>query len=146
MLQASPGMASQIERNLIRIFVCAALCVAILTAALAPASALPAIALGQMWLYRLEVALLAFYGCLLLITPAFSGLIRGRLPIEISTRGARFAEETDRSAALDEVTIRRLEKTTGDLAQGLADAQTEIGRLGEIAERDSTQQEVNSKR
>lgn len=90
-------MASQIGRTIVRFLISAALLVAILTAALAPASALPAIALGQLWLYRLEVSLLAFYACLLLITPAFSGLIRGRLPIEISTRGARFAEEADHS-------------------------------------------------
>ena len=50
--------------------------------------ALPAVAFEQVGLYRLEVGLLAFYGGLLLITPAFSGLVRGRLPIEISARGA----------------------------------------------------------
>lgn len=139
-------MSSQAERILIRILVGAALCVAILTAALAPTAALPAVAFGQLGLYRLEVALLAFYCFLLLITPAFSGLIRGRLPVEISTRGAKFAEDAGHSAALDEVTIKRLEKTTDDLAQALADAQFEIGRLNEIVESDNTQREVDSKR
>jgi hypothetical protein len=139
-------MSSRIERTLIRILIGAALCVGILTAALAPSAALPAIAFGQPGLYRLEVALLAFYCFLLLITPAFSGLVRGRLPVEISTRGARFAEDAGHSAALDEVTIRRLEKTTDDLAQALADAQIEIGRLNEIIASDNTQREVDSKR
>ncbi|HEY3552585.1 MAG TPA: hypothetical protein VGK66_02750, partial [Solirubrobacterales bacterium] len=69
---------------------------------------LPAVALEQAGLYRLEVALMVFYGGLLLITPAFSGLIEGRLPIEISARGARFADSTDE--ALDD-----LEKTAADL-------------------------------
>lgn len=139
-------MARQTERALVRILIGAALCIAILTAVLAPAPGLPPVAFGQLWLYRLEVALLAFYGCLLLITPAFAGLIRGRLPIEISTRGAKFAEEAGHSAALDEVTIRRLEKTIDDLAQALADAQIKIVRLNEIVARDNTQWEVNSKR
>lgn len=138
-------MASQTERALVRILIGGALCIAILTAVFAPASA-PAVALGQAWLYRLEVSLLAFYGCLLLITPAFSGLIRGRLPIEISTRGARFAEETNRYAALDQEMIKELELATGDLAQALADAQIEIEQLHEIVARDKTLREVDSKR
>lgn len=128
--QPSLGMASQTQRTFVRILIGAALSVAIVTAARAPASALPAFALGQIWLYRLEVSLLAFYGCLLLITPAFSGLIRGRLPIEISTRGAKFAEET-----------------IGDLSQAIANAQIEIGQLREqIVSSDKTQREVDSKR
>jgi type VI protein secretion system component VasK len=139
-------MASQIERTLVRILIGAALLVAIITAALAPTSALPAVALGQMWLYRLEVSLLAFYGCLLLVTPAFSGLIRGRLPVEISTRGARFAEETKRYAALDEVTIKELEETIGDLTQVIANAQIEIRHLNRTVSTDNTQREVDSTR
>jgi len=139
-------MASQIERTLVRILIGAALLVAIVTAALAPASALPTVAFGQVWIYRLEVSLLAFYGCLLLITPAFSGLIRGRLPIEISTRGAKFAEETKRYAALDEGTIRELEEAIGDHSQAIANVQIEIGQLSEIVSRDKTQREVDSKR
>lgn len=134
------------ERNLIRILIGAALSVAILSAALAPASALPAIALGQSWVYRLEVSLLVFYGCLLLITPAFSGLVRGQLPIEISTRGARFAEEDERSAELDEAAIRKLEGDITDLARALADSQFETERLSKIIESDSRQQGVDSNR
>jgi hypothetical protein len=138
-------MASQVEQTVVRILIGASLCVAILTAVFTPASALPAIALGQPWLYRLEVSLLAFYGCLLLITPAYSGLIRGRLPIEISTRGAKFAEETKRYAALDEVTITEVEETIGDLTQAVASAQIEIKRLNKVVSSDSTQREVDSK-
>ena len=107
---------------------------------------LPAVAFGQVALYRLEVALLVFYGCLLLITPAFSGLIRGRLPIEISTRGAKFAEEDERSMELDEAAIGRLEGTIADLAQALAGTQIETERLREIVGSDSKQQGVSSNR
>ena len=139
-------MASQIERTLVRILIGAALLAAIATSALAPASALPAVALGQIWLYRLEVSLLAFYACLLLITPAFSGLIRGRLPIEISTRGAKFAEETNRATAMDEATLGKMEETIGDLTQAIANAQIEIRQLNKIVSSDNTQRRVDSKR
>lgn len=138
-------MASQTEQTLIRILIGAALCVAVLTAVLASASELPAVALGQTGLYRLEVSLLAFYACLLLITPAFSGLIRGRLPIEISTRGARFAEEADQSAELAGAKIKGLERTTDALAERLIDAHAEIKQLRGETVKDSTQREVDSK-
>jgi hypothetical protein len=49
-----------------------------------------------------------------LITPAFSGLIRGQLPIEISTRGAKFADEADRSTLANEAAIDKLKKDGGD--------------------------------
>lgn len=108
------------ERLLVRIFVGVALGLAIFAFTLLPIpagdngkSALPALALQQPLLYRMEVALAAFYGGLLLLTPAFAGLARGRLPIEISTRGARFVDTTDE--ALD-----RLEETTADLAREMS--------------------------
>jgi hypothetical protein len=81
-----------------------------------------------------------------LITPAFSGLIHGRLPIEISTSGARFTEGTERSTELDEAAVGRLEATIADLAQDLADTQIETERLVEITDSDSRQQGVDSKR
>jgi hypothetical protein len=97
-------------------------------------------------LYRLEVSLLAFYGCLLLITPAFSGLIRGRLPTEISTRGAKFAEEADRSERLTDAKIDGLELATETLAEGLTAAHAEIKQLREEAVGDNTQRRVDSQR
>jgi len=139
-------MASQAERILVRILIGAALCAAILSAALAPASALPAVALGQLWLYRLELALLAFYGCLLLITPAFSGLIRSRLPIEISTRGAKFAEETDRSAELTNARIDGLERATDAHAEAVTTTRAEIEQLKREIVGDSTKRKVDSQR
>jgi molecular chaperone GrpE (heat shock protein) len=79
-------------------------------------------------------------------------LIDGRLPIEISTRGARFAEEANGTAEEEEEeeeeeeAIRALEATTSELAQALTDAQAEIERLNGSISEDSTQREVNSKR
>jgi hypothetical protein len=106
---------------------------------------LPAAAFEQTALYRMEVALLVFYGDLLLITPALIGLHRGRLPIEISTQGAKFAEGSERWTELDEGAVMELETTTNDLVQGLAEANRNIDRLGEVAGRDSTQREVDDR-
>ncbi|HEX6782228.1 MAG TPA: hypothetical protein VF125_09385 [Solirubrobacterales bacterium] len=95
---------------------------------LPPPQELPAVALGQPGLYRLEVALSFFYGCLLIITPAFSGLAGGRLPTEISTRGAKFAEEAERSAEDDEVAATDLEHAAGELREELALAINQVNR------------------
>ena len=140
-------MSGRRTRNLVRAVVGTALCAALVACAAAPVPEdLPAIAFGQAGLYRLEVSLLVFYGSLLLITPAFSGLIRGRLPTEISTRGAKFAEEDECSTDLDEATIRKLEGDITDLAESLAGTQIEAERLSEIVESDRRQQGVDSNR
>jgi hypothetical protein len=53
---------------------------------------LPAVALGQEVVYRLEVLLATSLGGLLVVTPVFEGVVRGRLPLEVTARGARYAE------------------------------------------------------
>lgn len=140
------------ERLFVRIFIAVALCTSLVGFAMAPIPMdanghpdLPAPAFEQTALYRMEVALLVFYGDLLLVTPALIGLQRGRLPIEISTRGAKFAEGSERWRGIDEAAIKELEATTNDLAQGLVAANVELDRLGEVAERDSTYPKVDSK-
>ncbi len=121
-------------RNLVRALVGTALCVALAACAALPVPEnLPAIALEQAALYRLEVALGVFYGCLLLATPAYSGLAMGRLPIEISTRGARFAAEADETADRDEEIISELKLNVSQVVDGLTEAMIEIDRLkGEV--------------
>jgi hypothetical protein len=137
-------MTERHKRTLIRALIGAALGAAIVAGAAIPVPEdLPAVALRQPGLYRLEIALLVFYGGLLLITPAFSGLIRGRLPIEISTRGARFAVEADQSTEANEAAIRKLERDFTVLAQALASTEGETKRLNNC-ESDSRQQEVSS--
>ena len=119
-------------RDLIRLLTCFALCAALSIAAAAPIPEdLPAVALGQVGVYRLEVALLAFYGALLLITPAVSGLIRGQLPVEITTRGAKFADETNESADTGRTAIEKLEQITYDLGDGLRAANIQIEKMKE---------------
>ena|SRR3982751_4240813 len=117
-------------RTLVRVLISTALCLALAASALSPLPEhLPAIALGQAGLYRLEVALAAFYGLLLLVTPTYSGLVAGRLPIEISTRGAKFAEKADRSSAIKSVRIEDLEKTVNDLTEALTAVKLKMERL-----------------
>lgn len=118
------------ERLFIRILVSVCLSIALLAFVVLPIPAdLPPPAFEQVGLYRLEAALLVFYGSLLLVTPAFSGLIRGRLPTEISVRGAKFKEETDQSANRNEVTIKRLEQRVRHLDDRLTLTQIELNQL-----------------
>lgn len=117
-------------RLFVKVLVGAALCLALLTSALLPAPAdLPAVALEQPSLYRLEIAMAFFYGSLLLATPAYSGLAMGRLPIEISTRGAKFATEADQAVARDGATTKQLEQGVADLKAKLAAIKVEVDRL-----------------
>jgi TolA-binding protein len=133
-------------RNLIRVVVGAALCAALAASAAVPVPEdLPAVALKQEALYRLEVALLVFYGSLLLVTPAFSGLIHGRLPIEISTRGAKFAKEDERSVELTSAKVNELQRAVNALAEKLITAHGEIEQL-KVMIGDSSQRGVDSKR
>jgi hypothetical protein len=113
------------SRTLVRCLVGAAPALAITICARMPIPAeLPAVALGQPDLYRLEVALTAFYGCLLLLTPAYSGMAHGHLPTEISTRGAKFAEESDLRAEQNETSIKELERRSDRLSESLEKAPT----------------------
>lgn len=141
----------RLERSLVRVLVTTAAIIAVLASLLLPVPrdekgdlVLPAVAFEQVGLYRLEIALLVFYGDLLLATPVFSGLIWGRLPTEISMRGAKFPEGTDRSVDTSQATIKELEQTTHGLTERLDIANFEIKRLYEISTRDSTQPKVDS--
>jgi H+/gluconate symporter-like permease len=125
-------MAERYGRNLIRLLIGAALCASLTTCTVVPVPGdLPAVAFGQASLYRLEIALLVFYSGLLLITPAFSGLIYGRLPIEISVRGAKFEEEADQSVQIAEGKLEGLEQEIRDLTDELTIAAIAIDQLKE---------------
>ena len=82
-------------RNGIRIGIPAAGAAAIVVGiALPTAHDLSALALGNRELLWLERTLVLFYGFLLLFVPVVRAL-QGELPIELSTRGARYAEASD---------------------------------------------------
>jgi hypothetical protein len=75
----------------------------------------PAVALGQEAVYRVEILLALIYGGLLLLTPFFYGAMRGRLPIEISHRGAKWAVEAEEALDKAEKTIASLEAERAQL-------------------------------
>jgi hypothetical protein len=78
---------------------------------------LPAVALGQTTVYRLEILLALVYGGLLLLTPLFQGAIHGHLPIELSHRGARWPEQPEKALELAEEKVARLEAERDKLLQ-----------------------------
>jgi hypothetical protein len=67
------------------------------------------------------------------------------LPIEISTRGAKFAAEADEVAAETANGIRAVERAIRQLMDELEEAKAEVRSLQELVDRDSTQPEVGSK-
>jgi glutathione S-transferase len=71
--------------------------------ALPTPDSLPQVALGSRELLWLERSLVFFYGFLLLFVPLLRALA-GELPIELTARGARYAEASER--ALEELDAR----------------------------------------
>lgn len=131
--EASP-LPGRTERMGVRLLVGFVVIAAVLACALTPIpKTLPAPAFDQAGLYRLEVVLVVFYGGLLLLTPAFAGMIRGRLPTEISTRGAKFADEVrqERAEISDEV-IQEQTNERIKLELELAVAKKEIKKLAKL--------------
>jgi hypothetical protein len=99
---------------------------------------LPSIALGQTSLYRVEVGLAVFYAGLIVLTPIFYGLVRGRLPIEISPRGAKFsedaAENVDRSLKDAQALADQLKREVRSAQAQLARARLNIDQLASATE------------
>jgi hypothetical protein len=118
------------ERKMIRLSMAAVVVATLVALILVPVPtkdggrpAPPAVALNNSALFHVEVALLAFYGGLLLLTSAFAGLFRGRLPSEISTKGAKYEEEVKRSdenTELTQVTIDEHTEQIGTLMGKIA--------------------------
>src|SRR4051812_26294697 len=54
---------------------------------------LPTVALGQELIYRGELLVAAVFIALLVLTPLIQGVINGRLPTEITARGAKYDPE-----------------------------------------------------
>lgn len=100
----------------IRLATAAVFLVATVVAATTPVpNDLPAIALGQVEVYRVEVLLSLVYGGLLLLTPFFQGVVHGRLPIELSHRGAKWQAQPDKALDLAEEKIARIEAERDNL-------------------------------
>jgi hypothetical protein len=73
---------------------------------------LPAIALGQVAVYRVKILLALVYGGLLLLTPFFEGVLNGRMPIEISHRGAKWQEQSPLEQAKEKIASLEAELDT----------------------------------
>jgi hypothetical protein len=95
---------------------------------------LPAPAAGETGLYRLEVGLGVFFGGLLLLTPAFVGIIRGRLPMEMSLRGWKFGEEAVATDKVMQESIRKIETRLDIVEPDLTRATLRIKQLGDHAD------------
>jgi hypothetical protein len=77
----------------------------------------PGVAFHSASLFHLEIGLIVFYGGLLLLTPLVAGIFRGRLPTEISTRGAKFPDDIN---AITEDRVKALEDGTNSVREELA--------------------------
>jgi hypothetical protein len=122
---------------LIRSVVAVAAAVSAVLALIADTEPLPRVALGQTYLYKLEVLLLIFYGLLLLATPLLQGVLNGRLPTEITARGAKYDPE-EVSASLKDAEGRvteiegALRSTTGETFSLRAELARLEQRLAEL--------------
>lgn len=120
-------------RWLIRVLICG-LAGATLWYALTlePPSPLPSVALGRKFVYRTEVFVLLLYAGLLILTPLFQGVIKGRLPTEISARGAKFDPEDVAAALRDAQTrIEEVESTVKTSGAEILRLRSELQRLKE---------------
>lgn len=123
----APRLPGRSERKTIRLLVAAVVIATLAALILVPVPendgkpAPPAVALNNPGLFHVEVALLAFYGGLLLLTPAFAGLFRGRLPSEISTKGAKYEEEVKRSDENTELTQATIDEHTQQIGTLIAE-------------------------
>ena len=94
---------------------------------------LPAVALGQEVIYRIEIAVLVFYGGLIILTPVFRGAVLGRLPIEVSARGAKFSEEVDESLETTQELVSSQQEQLDDLEKRTLRARLNIDQLAEAS-------------
>lgn len=131
------------QTTLVRVLIGVLLVVAIIVAAAIAvptasasgrSSALPSVALGQVSVYRLEVFLVVFYGGLLILTPAYRGLALGRLPIEISAKGAKFAEDAADSIEETQKLVDESRTAIRELQSNLVRSRLNIDQLANAAD------------
>jgi hypothetical protein len=113
---ASPTSAAA-ERGIVRFGIPALMACSAVGATLVSLHAtkpeIPSFAFGSHVVLAVQLTLLFFYGALLLLVPLVRAVSGGELPIELSMRGARFAEAklTDASGE----TVERLEEAEASL-------------------------------
>ena len=90
---------------------------------------LPSVALNQPSIYRVEVGLAVVYGGLLLLTPLFFGLVQGKLPVEISHRGAKWQEAANDTIEKLTTSVQTLQQESTDLRAKLVEQELQIRGL-----------------
>jgi uncharacterized membrane protein len=100
-------------------------------------SAIPSFAFGSHAVLAVQVAVLFFYGALLLLVPLARALFDGDLPVELSLRGARWSESIE---SLGDDIADRQEKAEAEALSADLEIQQEIEELrGWLNEIHSTQ-------
>jgi uncharacterized membrane protein len=94
-------------------------------------SEIPSFAFGSHAVLAVQLSLLFFYAALLLGVPLVRALAGGELPIELSMRGARFAEKLGESNKETLDRLKELEKRTTDSD---AQARASFKAMGESIE------------
>jgi hypothetical protein len=103
-------------------------------------SEIPGFAFGSHVVLAVQIALLFFYGALLLLVPLVRALVDGDLPIELSLRGARWKEGL---VGFGDEFLARQKNTEEKSFQADADINREIRRLREeLKEAEMTQEEI----
>lgn len=106
----------------------------------ASASEIPSIAFGSRVVLAVQVAVLLFYGALLLLVPLVRAIFDGDLPIELSLRGARWSEKMVEVG--DELLVWQ-EKTEEEAIQADLNVKKEVQLLREqLKEVDLAQEEL----
>lgn len=127
----------QLPKWLIRVVVILVAVISALAALEADTEPLPSVALGEDYLFKLEIALLVFYGALLLVTPLLQGVLNGRLPTEITARGAKYdpeevsdsLQETEERVSAVEETLESTGGETFSLRSDLAELRESVEKL-----------------
>jgi hypothetical protein len=151
-LRSDPGSSVQPgERALVRIAVPLAFfaSVALAYGIAHSAESAPSIAFENHFVFGAELLLLIFYSLLLLAVPLVRGVIAGELPIELTTKGARYSERDALKGSLkaNQELLERVEAVEGSLleqegrsnenaefvAEGLTDLASDIAGLRDLA-------------
>lgn len=112
------GLLGTYEGVTVRLATAVLFLAAVGVAVLVPApNELPAIALGQVAVYRVEILLALVYGGLLLLVPLFQGVVLGQLPVEISYKGAKWPPPAERALTRLKEQVVQLEKERDMLLQ-----------------------------
>jgi hypothetical protein len=106
----------------------------------AATSEIPSFAFGSHVVLAVQVALLLFYGAMLLLVPLMRALFDGDLPVELSLRGARWKEGV---FGFGEKSLARQAEAEERAVRADADIKEEIHHLRrELKEGDLAQEEI----